>query len=91
MPDSQIVALGDGSGTVPGISLSNGQTPRDLAPNLYRLAWRKNLTVSEKLQNDNCTRGLWKMTNATDNVEFVGPWTRMQDIQLADTLDKICW
>jgi hypothetical protein len=36
----------------------NGLAPRDLAPNLYKLAWRKNQSVRDDLQNNNWTRGL---------------------------------
>lgn len=39
----------------------DGMAPMDIAPRLYRLAWRKNRTVQEELQNDNWTRGLWRM------------------------------
>jgi len=56
-----------------------GRAPRDLAPNLYKLTWRKNLTVREELQNHNWTRGLWRMSSALEMAEFVMLWNLVQD------------
>jgi len=39
----------------------DGKAPRDVAPSLYKLAWRKNLTVKEQMINQSWTRGLWHM------------------------------
>jgi hypothetical protein len=49
----------------------DGCAPRDLAPRLFMLAWRKNQTVAMDLQNDNWTRGLWKMTSAEEMAELI--------------------
>jgi len=68
-----------------------GRAPRDLAPNLYKLAWRKNLTVREELQNHNWTRGLWRMSSALEMAEFVMLWNLVQDTQLSMQQDEIRW
>lgn len=67
----------------------DGRAPRDIAPNLYKLAWRKNLTVCEELQNGNWTRGLWRMTTADEMVELVVLGNRLLEIQLNDQKDAI--
>jgi len=41
-----------------------GRAPIDIAPTLYKLAWRKQGTVQQELQNNNWTHGLWRMTTA---------------------------
>ncbi|CAN6171901.1 unnamed protein product [Urochloa humidicola] len=70
----------------------NGQAPRDLAPSLFKLAWRKNRTVREELENDNWTRGLWRMTTSDELAEFVLLWFQLlEDGQLNDTEDQIKW
>ena len=62
----------------------NGHAPRDLAPNLYKLAWRKGLKLREEVQNQTWTRGLWRMSIATGGVcLFVGSCTRGSILRLA--------
>jgi hypothetical protein len=68
----------------------DGQASRDLAPNLYKLAWCKHLHVREKLQGDNWTRGLRKMSTAVEKAEFVLLWSVVQ-VQLTDRPDEITW
>jgi hypothetical protein len=69
----------------------DGRAPRDIAPNLYKLAWRKNNTVKENLQNQNWTRGLWRMASTEEIAEFVLLWGLLQDVQLNDQPDAIRW
>lgn len=57
----------------------DGQAPRDIAPNLYK-------------QDDNWTRGLWRMTTATTEMaEFIHIWELLQNITLTDLPDSIAW
>jgi len=49
----------------------NGRAPMDIAPRLYKLAWRKNRKVNEELQDQSWTRGLWRMSSVEEMVEFV--------------------
>jgi hypothetical protein len=69
----------------------DGRAPRDITPNLYKLAWRKNNTVKENLQNQNWTRGLWRMASTEEIAEFVLLWGLLQDVQLNDQPDAIRW
>jgi hypothetical protein len=49
----------------------DGRAPRDLAPHLFKLAWRKNNTLAMDLQNQNWTRGLWRMSSVEEIAELV--------------------
>ena len=49
---------------------TNGRVPRDLTPNLYKLAWRKNLTtVRDEVENQDWARGYWRMSAAVEMAE----------------------
>jgi hypothetical protein len=69
----------------------DGRAPRDIALNLYKLAWRKNNTVKENLQNQKWTRGLWRMASTEEIAEFVLLWGLLQDVQLNGQPDAIRW
>jgi hypothetical protein len=53
-----------------------------------RLAWRKHLKVCDEFENLNWTRGLWRMMTATEMVEFVSLWDKVQHIQLIERPTK---
>ena len=64
-----LAAVGDGrTAMFWDSSWVNGHAPRDLAPNLYKLACRKGLKLREEVQNQAWTRGLWRMSTATGGV-----------------------
>lgn len=69
----------------------DGKASQDLAPQLYKLAWRKNQSIKEDLHNYNWTRGLWRMSSATEMVEFVYLWTLVSEVQLFEEEDTIRW
>lgn len=69
----------------------DGKAPRDLAPNLYKSAWRKNQTIKEDLINDNWMRGLWHMSDAIQMAELVTLWALIIDVNLTDEEDTILW
>lgn len=69
----------------------DGCAPRDIAPRLYRLAWRKNQSVAEDLNNNNWTRVLWKMTQAEEMVELINLWSLIQEVQLTPRADVLVW
>jgi hypothetical protein len=69
----------------------DGQAPRDIAPSLYKLAWRKSNSVAEDLSNDNWTRGLWRMNTAEAMAELIMLWERIQEVQVSDQQDTIRW
>lgn len=68
-----------------------GQAPMDIAPNFYRLAWRKNRTVREDLQDHNWIRGLWRMQDGETMAEFIKLWHLVQQVELNDEEDSITW
>jgi hypothetical protein len=72
-------------------SWCNGHAPRDLAPHLYQLAWRKNLTLREEIEGDKWTRGLWRMSTAEQIAEFIALWSLVQEVQLTEEVDTIRW
>jgi len=69
----------------------NGQAPMDVFPDLFRLAWRKNKTVSEEIHQQNWTRGLWRMQTVEEMASFVQLWDFVQSVQLTDEPDTIAW
>jgi len=84
--------LGDGRSALFWESTwSDGVDPRDLAPKLYKLAWRKGLTVREEVENQTWTRGLWRMSNAEEMAEFILLWERVQEVVFSDQPDITSW
>jgi hypothetical protein len=69
----------------------DGMAPRNVAPRLYKLAWRKKLTVAEDLQNSNWMRGLWRMSTADEIAEFILLWPMIQEVRLNKLEDQIVW
>ena len=72
---STVVTLGNGATTsFWQFFWLNGQTPMDLYPDLFKLAWRKNKRVKEEFLNQNWTRGLWRMENVSQMANSVDIW-----------------
>ena len=69
----------------------NGRAPMDIAPRLYKLAWRKNRKVNEELQDQSWTRGLWRMSSVEEMVDFVILWDLVQQVSLNDQEDQLSW
>ena len=89
---STVVTLGDGRTALFWESAwSDGVAPRDFAPHLYKLAWRKGLTVREEVEYQTWTRGLWRMSTADEMVEFVLLWEKVQEVFFSDEPDRIIW
>jgi len=89
---STIVQLGDGNkASFWKCSWLNGRAPRDIAPGLFKLAWRKNRTVREDIINQQWTRGLWRMDSVELMSQFVVLWDAVQQVQLTDRPDEIVW
>jgi hypothetical protein len=72
-------------------SWMDGKAPRDVAPLLYSLAWRKNQSVKDDLHNSNWTRCLWRMSTAEEMAKLITLWTLVADVQLSDEEDTIRW
>jgi hypothetical protein len=69
----------------------SGQAPRQLAPLLFALAARKNLTVKEVLTNGRWMRGLQRINTETQLDQFVSLWSLIQTVTLTDDRDSIAW
>lgn len=63
----------------------------DIAPGLYKLVWRKNRKVREELQDQSCTRGLWRMSTVEEMAEFVTLWDLVQQVSLSNQEDQLAW
>jgi hypothetical protein len=84
---STIVTVDDGAkASFWQSSWMDGRAPMDLFPDLFRLAWRKNKTVREELENHNWTRGLWRMQSVELRVSFSrGILCKMCNFQICRT------
>jgi len=69
----------------------DGRAPTDIAPLLYKLAWRKKLKVRDQLVNQCWTRGLWRMSTVEEMAQFVLLWDLVQGVLLSDEEDRIIW
>jgi hypothetical protein len=69
----------------------DGHAPRDVAPNLFKLAWRKNLSVDDDLQDSKWMRGLWRMSRVEEMAEFIYLWLLIQEVQLTQQEDFLVW
>jgi hypothetical protein len=67
------------------------QWTMDSYPELFKWAWRKNKSVKEELQNQNWTRGLWRMQTVEEMASFVELWDLVQGVQLTEDQDQITW
>jgi mannosylglycoprotein endo-beta-mannosidase len=89
---STVVTVGNGlKAEFWNSSWLNGSPPRDVAPSLYRLAWRKRRKVAEELENQSWTRGLWRMSSVQEMAEFVVLWDLVHDFQLSEQPDGMRW
>ena len=69
----------------------DGRAPIDIAPNLYKWAWRKYRTVQVELCNQSWTKGLWGMNSVTKMAEFIYLWDRVAQFTLDEGQDAIAW
>ena len=89
---STIVTIGNGEkAEFWEASWLQGRASRDIAPSLYKLAWRKHLKVKDQLLNQSWTRGLWRMSTVEEMAEFVALWDLVQNVQLTSEEDQIQW
>lgn len=90
---STVVTLGNGQkAKFRQDSWLGGQAPIDIAPNLYKWAWRKHhRLVKDELTDRNWTRGLWRMISVQEMAEFIQLWDLVTQTQLTQQEDKITW
>lgn len=67
----------------------NGYAPQELASKCFKLAWRKNQTVSVALTNKSWMHGLRRINTDTALRQFVSLWRLIRTIQLTNTPDQI--
>lgn len=69
----------------------DGSAPADLAPGLYKLAFRKKLSVKEGLHRGAWMRGLLRISSAQDLDDFLRLWALIQHVQLTVGRDVVVW
>jgi hypothetical protein len=69
----------------------HSQSPMEMAPALYRLARRKNITVAKAMEHGNWMKGLQRISGTEETNQFVALWHRLQSIHLTDRDDEISW
>jgi hypothetical protein len=69
----------------------HGQRPKELALTLYRLAWRKNITVAEGFIVRKWMKGLQQISTTEEINQFTILWNMLRHIQLSDQADEITW
>jgi hypothetical protein len=86
------ISLGDGSRTkFWGDNWLQGKTPKVIAPTLFTLARRKNLTEAQVLQEGRWIQGLRKITTTMQIQEFIDLWSMLREIRLEHQPDAIQW
>jgi hypothetical protein len=68
-----------------------GRSPKELAPTLIRLAWRKNHTVAYGLQGSAWKPGLQRISTRAQIEEFITLWHLVTPIQLLELPNTITW
>jgi hypothetical protein len=69
----------------------NRSAPRDIVPLLFRLAWRKNSTVSTSLRGWAWMRGFQRLSTVSELQQFITLRSHLSQIQLAEQADDIKW
>lgn len=68
-----------------------GTAAKDSFPELFKLAFRKNLSVKEALHNGRWMRGLHRINSTELLMQFLSLWNLLSNIQLSDRADGIRW
>jgi hypothetical protein len=68
-----------------------GQALKDLALDLYRLAWRKNSTVQQAIRDKRWMRGLERIQTTQEIQQFVKVWQLVREVQFSSAQDEITW
>jgi hypothetical protein len=86
------VAIGDGKTTkFWEDSWLQGQCPKELAPALHKLAWRKNYTVCQGMEDGKWMRGLQRISTLEEINQFVHLWHKISYVNLTNHADDISW
>jgi hypothetical protein len=88
---STIISVGNGEDTpFWEAKWLNGASPRDLAPNLFRMTRFKRRS-SKELRNSNWIRNLFDINTSALIEEFTLLFMALTPVQLSDQRDKIVW
>ena len=68
-----------------------GEVPKEMAPAVFPLAWRKTISVREALVDERWMVGLQHITTATQLEQFVLLWNRIQSVVLTEGREEIRW
>lgn len=90
---STIVTIGDGkTAKFWSSSWLQGSTAKNLAPNLFSKAKRKQITVHKALQSNKWISHISPITSVVEFQEYVQLWEKVQEIQLDNNSeDTIIW
>jgi hypothetical protein len=71
----------------------NVKAPQDIAPDCFKLAWRKNQTVVAALPTRRWMRGLRRISSEHEHElrKFIELWTQLSQFQMTDEEDTITW
>ena len=67
----------------------DGESPKEIAPDVFPLAWRKNLNVREALTEERWMHGIQRMSTENQIHQFIRLWEKVQAIHLTSERDKI--
>jgi hypothetical protein len=86
------------------ITIGNGRTakfwtdrwlhdsaPSEVAPLVFALARRKNLTVAQAVANGYWLRGISRISNEDELHQFLQLWVLIDQVQLTESADEIVW
>lgn len=69
-----------------------GQAPRTLAPDIFRLCYHKRISVHDAVENDKWLLGLHRISQQAELTQFLSLWHQVQQVTLsAGTEDSISW
>lgn len=90
---STVVTIGNGkTASFWTSSWIEGQTPKNIAPNLFRKAKRKKISVHKALQNNRWIAHILPIHSAQEIREYVTLWDHLSHAQLEeDREDTITW
>ncbi|KAF8694252.1 hypothetical protein HU200_038390 [Digitaria exilis] len=89
---STIISLGNGQRTrFWHDRWLQGKSPKEIAPDLYKLAWRKNENVAASLTNGQWKRGLRHLSTTEEINQYVELRGLVREVQLGDQPDDIAW
>jgi hypothetical protein len=68
-----------------------GFIPKEVAPELHRLAWRKNFLVAKGMDAEKWMRGLHRISTQEETNQFVHLWQMLRHVQLTNQANSIAW